>query len=412
MSGFSLSRSALALSALALLAGCAETPVTPTTAAPVGPPPGYWNGDGVPGAAKIVVSLSEQRAYFYKGKNLVGESTISSGKPGFSTPPGHHRVVWKNPDHISTRFGNYVDDFGNVVKSNVDSRKDSRPPGSRFDGAPMPHAMFFRGGYAMHQGYVPPYAASHGCIRLPREMAEIFYNAAPLGTPVIVKQEAVMRTVTVPALDPVPTTVAPPAPTLVRSTAPPSINPAPVRPTAVRYTAPPPIPVRSPASVVSRTPVPVRSPAPALVRSTVPAPRSVRSPAPVVVSRPPVPVRSPIPALVRSTAPAPRAVRSPAPVVVSRPPVPVRSPAPALVRSPAPATRVCSLSCSVTVSRAPVPLRSPAPALCVLPRLLLFGPSQPPFSHVVPLPFVHALQVVCHRHRHLRLPGDSHREGG
>ena len=34
--------------------------------------------------------------------------------------------------------------------------------------------MFFRGGYAMHQGYVPPFAASHGCIRLPRGMAPIF----------------------------------------------------------------------------------------------------------------------------------------------------------------------------------------------------------------------------------------------
>jgi lipoprotein-anchoring transpeptidase ErfK/SrfK len=48
--------------------------------------------------------------------------------------------------------------------------------------------MFFRGGYAMHQGYVPPYAASHGCIRLPQGMAERFFDAAPLGTPVIVKE--------------------------------------------------------------------------------------------------------------------------------------------------------------------------------------------------------------------------------
>lgn len=52
----------------------------------------------------------------------------------------------------------------------------------------MPYAMFFRGGYAMHQGYVPPYAASHGCIRLPKGMAEHFYNAAHEGTPVIVKE--------------------------------------------------------------------------------------------------------------------------------------------------------------------------------------------------------------------------------
>jgi lipoprotein-anchoring transpeptidase ErfK/SrfK len=81
-----------------------------------------------------------------------------------------------------------VDEFGNVAKSNVDSRKDSRPAGTHFDGARMPYAMFFRRGYAMHQGYVPPYAASHGCIRLPNGIAEVFFDAAELGTPVIVKE--------------------------------------------------------------------------------------------------------------------------------------------------------------------------------------------------------------------------------
>jgi lipoprotein-anchoring transpeptidase ErfK/SrfK len=149
---------------------------------------GFWNDEGVSGPAKIVVSMSKQRAYFFKGKTVVGESAVSTGKPGFSTPPGHYRVVWKDKEHISTVFGDYVDDFGNVAKSNVDARKDHRPAGSHFDGARMPYAMFFRGGYAMHQGYVPPYAASHGCIRLPQGMAERFFEAAPLGTPVVVKE--------------------------------------------------------------------------------------------------------------------------------------------------------------------------------------------------------------------------------
>ena len=190
MSGTSLFRSALALAVLASLAGCAELEPPPTSPAAVVPPPlpYSWNGDGVPGSPKIVVHIGKQRAYFFKGKNLVGETTVSTGKQGFSTPPGQYRVVWKNVDHISTRFGDYVDDYGNVAKSNVDSRKDRKPPGTRFDGARMPYAMFFKGGYAMHQGYVPPYAASHGCIRLPNGIAEIFFNAAPLGTPVVVKE--------------------------------------------------------------------------------------------------------------------------------------------------------------------------------------------------------------------------------
>jgi hypothetical protein len=155
---------------------------------PPGTPPGYWNDEAVSGPPKIVVHLGQQKAYFYKGKHLVGESTVSTGKLGFSTPPGHYRVVSKDRDHVSTEFGDYVDDYGNVVRPNIDARKDRRPPGTHFDGARMPYAMFFNGGYAMHQGYVPPYAASHGCIRVPRGMAQPFFENAPEGTPVIVTE--------------------------------------------------------------------------------------------------------------------------------------------------------------------------------------------------------------------------------
>jgi L,D-transpeptidase catalytic domain len=149
---------------------------------------GYWNGDGVHGRPEIVVYLSEQRACFYKGKRVVGESTVSTGKLGFSTPPGHYHVISKDRNHVSSEFGDYVDDSGKVVKSNIDSRNDPQPPGTHFDGARMPYCMHFNGGYAMHEGYVPRYAASHGCIRLPKGMAEHFFDASPEGTPVVVKE--------------------------------------------------------------------------------------------------------------------------------------------------------------------------------------------------------------------------------
>ncbi|MFL6584311.1 MAG: L,D-transpeptidase [Chthoniobacterales bacterium] len=167
----------------------ASQSVQSAVAAVVQPQPsGWWNGDGVPGESKIVVHLSEQKAFFYKGKRLVGETTVSSGKPGFSTPPGHYHVVSKDREHVSSEFGDYVDDAGNVVKSNIDVRKDSKPRGAHFDGARMPYCMHFNGGYAMHQGYVPPFAASHGCIRVPAGMAEHFFDAAPEGTPILVKE--------------------------------------------------------------------------------------------------------------------------------------------------------------------------------------------------------------------------------
>lgn len=36
----------------------------------------------------------------------------------------------------------------------------------------------------MHRGFLPGYAASHGCVRLPEHMAIKFYENANLGTPV------------------------------------------------------------------------------------------------------------------------------------------------------------------------------------------------------------------------------------
>jgi hypothetical protein len=324
MHGVTVIRTFLALAAVVFLASCAEVPPS-TTAVPTPTPAGYWNGDGVPGSAKIIVSISEQHAYFYKGKNLVGESTVSTGKPGFGTPPGSYTVVSKDKDHVSTVFGDYVDDFGNVVKSNIDSRKDSRPPGSHYDGARMPYAMFFRGGYAMHQGYVPPYAASHGCIRLPAGMAEPFFTNAPVGTPVIVKQEAAMHPIAAPALNPLPAPVPSPAPNLVRSTAPRSVRPA---PTPVRFSTPASVPVRSP------------SPAPALSQASAP----VRSPAPVL-SPTPAPIR---PTSVRSTVPGAVPLRSPAPASVRPTPTPVRSRTPRHVRHRAP-------------GRSPTPSPTPTP---------------------------------------------------
>jgi lipoprotein-anchoring transpeptidase ErfK/SrfK len=187
-----LVRIAVTLLAALIICSCEEYPQPYATAGPGfyprAAPAGWWNDDGASGKPRIVVHIGEQQAYFYKGKQLVGQTTVSTGKPGFGTPPGSYTVLSKSPDHVSSLFGDYVDGYGNVVSSNIDSRKDRRPKGTHFDGARMPYAMFFRGGYAMHQGYVPPFAASHGCIRLPGRMAALFFEHASVGTPVTVTE--------------------------------------------------------------------------------------------------------------------------------------------------------------------------------------------------------------------------------
>ncbi|OAI42892.1 hypothetical protein AYO41_03300 [Verrucomicrobia bacterium SCGC AG-212-E04] len=134
-----------------------------------------------------MIDLSEQQAYFFKGKLLVGVSPVSTGKEGTNTPKGHFRIIQKDINHVSNLFGDYVDERGVVVMKNIGVREDRRPRGAHFDGAPMPYFMRIVAGIGMHEGYLPGVPASHGCIRLPAEMAQAFYYAADIGTPVQIK---------------------------------------------------------------------------------------------------------------------------------------------------------------------------------------------------------------------------------
>ncbi len=148
----------------------------------------YWAGNDVPGKPKIVIQLSEQRAFFFKGRTLVGESNISTGRKGYETPPGRYRVIQKDEKHVSNLYGSYVGDDGLVVQGNVEVGKDPKPAEAEFVGAPMPYFLRFTRGYGMHAGFVPRYRASHGCIRMPREMAQHFFDGAEMGTAVVVEE--------------------------------------------------------------------------------------------------------------------------------------------------------------------------------------------------------------------------------
>jgi hypothetical protein len=139
------------------------------------------------GRPSIVVSLREQEAYLYRGKNRTASSRISSGREGYRTPVGRFQVIRKDEDHRSSIYGDYVDALGKVVKVNVDIRRDRKPPHSHFVGAPMPYFVEFSPGYGLHQGYLPGEPASHGCIRMPYWKARQYYQAARVGTLVVIK---------------------------------------------------------------------------------------------------------------------------------------------------------------------------------------------------------------------------------
>src|ERR1700726_915914 len=138
-----------------------------------------------PENATVLVSLSRQRAYLYAGQQLAIDTPISSGKKAGFTPAGDFTIIQKDPNHRSNIYGNFVDSKGRIVRGGVSALIDSAPSGSHFVGAPM---FFFMRltpeGVGMHIGILPGYPASHGCIRMPAEIAPQIYAHVKLGTPV------------------------------------------------------------------------------------------------------------------------------------------------------------------------------------------------------------------------------------
>ncbi len=124
--------------------------------------PGKYLWRDVPesaGPERVVVSLTGQLAYLYRGDTLMAVATISSGIEGRDTPTGIFSVRGKTPMYHSKKY----------------------------DNAPMPFAQFIdEYGVAMHAGFNPGYPASHGCIRLPSAFAKKLYSITPVGTPVYI----------------------------------------------------------------------------------------------------------------------------------------------------------------------------------------------------------------------------------
>jgi len=111
----------------------------------------------------ILVNLSEQKLYAKEKGVIFLSSRISSGRKGHETPTGTFLIKQKKALHKSTIY--------------------PKPKG----GAKMPFMM--RLGWtavALHQGNVPQYPDSHGCIRLPPSKAKKLYMWADIDTKVVV----------------------------------------------------------------------------------------------------------------------------------------------------------------------------------------------------------------------------------
>ena len=118
-----------------------------------------------PGPLHVVISIKQQRMTLYANGQPFAQSPVSTGVPGHPTPQGVFSVIQKNLHH----------------RSNI------------YSAAPMPYMQRITwSGVAMHEGKLPGYPASHGCIRLPREFAQRLWGITRIGARVIIAQDDVV----------------------------------------------------------------------------------------------------------------------------------------------------------------------------------------------------------------------------
>ncbi|HPA20861.1 MAG TPA: L,D-transpeptidase [Verrucomicrobiae bacterium] len=114
----------------------------------------------------VVVSLPDQAFAAFSNGERVMRGPICSGMGGYETRTGAFRVTSKHEHWVSTIYG-----------------------------VPMPHFLRLNGSsMGLHGGYLPGFAASHGCVRLTFADAATLFGIAPIGTRVVITGESTADT--------------------------------------------------------------------------------------------------------------------------------------------------------------------------------------------------------------------------
>lgn len=99
----------------------------------------------------IVVDVSQQTMTVTVDGVREYQWDVSTGKKGYRTPQGSYQPTRMHREYYSRKY----------------------------DNAPMPYSIFFRGGYAIHgTSHVSALGspASHGCVRLQTSNAKLLYS--------------------------------------------------------------------------------------------------------------------------------------------------------------------------------------------------------------------------------------------